>query len=232
MWRYIFSLWFSAAILSSSGQQPGQDREKQPPENTESGDQAALPKADWTPHDLKVGFNAIRSGRTVFGSDILTHEIQSALAMHQLNVILDLGIEENTYGEGYRYENKGRYFRFGADWNFVNDKESGNAISLGLRYARAGFDDRLEYSSDLGFGTTDISLENSKLNARWLEVTFNLRGKVVDNLYMGFTMRWQFMRKVNGEGQLATFNVPGFGNTKRQNSTAFDYYFMWRLPFG
>lgn len=236
MLRFIFSLCLVTLTLLTYGQQPagppsGGDQETPRPTGPRANEDNLLPKPDWNPHELKVGFNAIRSGRTFFGSDLITHEIQSALTMHQLVVVLDLGIEENTFGGDYAYENVGRYFRFGGDWSFVKDKKSGNAISLGLRYARAGFNDRLEYTADQGFGTADLTFENRELNARWAEVTFNLRGKIVSNLYMGFTMRWQFMRKVNGEGMLETFNIPGFGNTKRGNSTAFDYYFMWRIPF-
>jgi len=217
-------------ILYASAQSPADPpsgNQGTPPTEEEN----LLPKPDWSPYDLKLGFNAIRSGRSIFGSDIITHEIQAALAMHQLIVVLDLGIEENMYRNGYTYENQGSYFRFGGDWSFVQDKKSGNAISLGLRYARAGFNDRLEYTGDQGFGTTDFRYENPDLNARWMEVTFNLRGKVISNFYMGFTMRWQLMRRINGEGVLETFDIPGFGNTKRENSTAFDYYLMWRIPF-
>ncbi len=189
------------------------------------------PKPDWTPYELKLGFNGIRSGRTVFGSGLATHEIQVGLAMHRAIAILDFGIEENRRGESFNYVNTGQYFRFGGDWNFVKDKESGNVLSLGLRYARAGFKDDLTFSRDQGFGVEDFEYKNSNLSARWFEVTLNLRGKIISNLYMGFTMRWQTSRKVNGEGTLKTFDIPGFGKTRRENSTAFDYYIMWRIPF-
>ena len=100
-----------------------------------------------------------------------------------------------------------------------------------MRYARASFEDELTFTSDQGFGEQTFNVSNAKLNARWIEVVFGLRGKIVSNLYTGFTMRWQFARKINGEGELKTFDIPGFGKTRRENSTAFDYYFMWRIPF-
>ncbi len=189
------------------------------------------PKPDWTPHELKVGINAIRSGRTIFGSGLNTHEIQLGLAMYRAIVILDLGVEENRRGESFSYTNTGQYFRFGADWNFIKEQESGNVLALGLRYARAGFNDNLSYTNDQGFGEENFQFENANLNARWFEVTLNLRGKIVSNLYMGMTLRWQNSRKINGEGVLKTFDIPGFGKTRRENSTAFDYYIMWRIPF-
>ncbi|NQZ74963.1 MAG: hypothetical protein HRT61_02475 [Ekhidna sp.] len=188
-------------------------------------------KADWRPYDLKVGFNAIRSGRAWFESDISTHEGQVALALHRYNLVLDYGFEERQRGDSLDYSNSGSYVRFGFDRNFTKNKESGNVLSLGLRYARASFEDRMAFVEDQGFGEQEYILTNDNLSARWLEIALGLRGKIVSNLYMGFTMRWQFARKVEGEGLLKTFDIPGFGKTRRQNSTAFDYYLMWRIPF-
>ncbi|WP_420317177.1 DUF6048 family protein [Ekhidna sp.] len=183
------------------------------------------------PHELKIGLNAIRSGRTFSANDLTTHEIEAALAMGQFILIMDYGIEERQRGESFNYQNKGSFYRLGFDRNFTKDKESGNALTLGLRYARASFEDQMSFTADQGFGEQTYVLENNELSARWLEVAFGIRGRVVSNLYMGFTLRWQFARKINGEGELKTYDIPGFGKTRRQNSTAFDYYLMWRIPF-
>ncbi|MEP1034011.1 DUF6048 family protein [Ekhidna sp.] len=199
--------------------------------------QPAAPKkkkesVDFRPYEVKVGVNVIRSIRTFASSDDLTtHEFQTAVAIHKYNVVFDLGVEEHQRGETFAYQNKGSYYRIGFDRNFTKDKASGNVLSLGLRYARANFNDQLIYIADQGFGEQSYLLENDALAARWLEVAFNLRGRIVSNLYMGFTMRWQFLRQINGEGELKTFDIPGFGKTKRQNSTSFDYYLAWRVKF-
>ncbi len=217
MWRYLFSSILGLGFLGAFGQ---------------PADSLVLkPKTDWRPHEMKVGINAIRTGRSAFLPGLVTHEVQGMLSMHQLNLVVDLGLENNRFGSGYHYENKGTYYRFGGDWNFVKDKWNGNVVSLGLRYARAAFSDTLNYTNNQGFGETNFDFKNSNLKARWFEVTFNIRGKVISNLYIGFTTRWQLMRKIRGEQSLRTFNVSGFGNTKRRNSTAFDYYLMWRIPF-
>lgn len=199
--------------------------------------QPATPKnkkepVDFRPFEVKIGVNAIRSIRSFSGSsDLTTHELQTALAIHKYNVVFDFGLEEHKRGESFAYENNGSYYRIGLDRNFTKDKASGNVLSLGLRYARASFDDKLIFTTDQGFGEQEYVLENSTLTARWLELAFNVRGRIVSDLYMGFTMRWQFLRQINGEGDLKTFDIPGFGKTNRQNSTAFDYYLAWRILF-
>lgn len=217
MWRSTFSFIFLVACLSVLGQQQTPVKKKE--------------SVDLSPHELKVGVNAIRSGRSLSGSAYTSHEIETAIGIHLYNVVFDYGVEENQRGEAFDYQNKGSYFRAGVDRNFVKEKASGNVLSLGLRYARANFEDQMTFTADQGFGEQTYALANDDLSARWMEVTLGLRGKVVSNLYMGFTMRWQFSRKINGEGELKTYDIPGFGKTTRQNSTAFDYYLMWRLKF-
>lgn len=217
MWKYIFSITALVFSLTALGQPAKPPKEKEP--------------LSFRPYEVKIGMNAIRSGRTFAGSGFVSHEVEAAVAIHRYNVVIDYGIEKHEHGETFDYENKGSYYRVGIDRNFTKDKESGNVLSLGLRYARASFEDQMTYTADQGFGEQTYFLENNDLSARWLEVAFGLRGKIVSNLYMGFTMRWQFSRKIDGEGELKTYDIPGFGKTKRQNSTAFDYYLMWRVPF-
>ena len=214
MSKYIFSTIFLILVCASFAQEANETIER-----------------DFRPHEIKIGVNGIRSFRTPLNSDYTSHELQTMVGFYRYILVIDAGTEKNLRGETFNYENSGWYWRSGVDWNFIKNKESGNVLSLGLRYARASFKDELEYTSDQGFGEEDFRYSNTDLTARWYELTLNMRGKVATNLYMGFTLRWQFSRKINGEGDLKTFDIPGFGSTTRNNSTAFDYYLAWRLPF-
>ena len=181
--------------------------------------------------DVKVAINVLNAGRTFLGSGQDSHEGQVVFASSPFDLVFDYGVERNLRGAGYSYESDGSYIRVGIDKNFVQDDVSGNVLSLGLRYANASFDEFLNATVDNGFGEQTILLTNSNVNTRWFELTFNLRGKVVSNLYTGFTLRWKFGRLMTGEGTLKSFDIPGFGTTKRQNATSFDYYLAWRIPF-
>ncbi len=195
-------------------------------------DSVAEKKKNFRPYDVKVGVNVIRGWKTYFGSGKDSQEFEVALALHRSNLVFNYGIEENKRGGSFHYQNDGNYFRAGIDRNFVKNQGSGNVLSLGLRYARANFEDALTFTTDNGLGKQNITLSNPDLQSRWIELVFNVRGKIVANLYAGFTLRWQVAKKVDGEGELRTFDIPGFGNTKRKNSTAFDYYLVWRIPLG
>lgn len=181
--------------------------------------------------DVKVAVNLLNAGRTFLGSGQDSHEGQVVLATVPLDFAFDYGVEKNIRGGSYDYESDGSYYRIGFDRNFIKDDVSGNVLSLGLRYANASFDEVLNSTFDNGFGQETISLTNSNVSSRWFELAFNLRGKLASNLYTGFTLRWKFARQMSGQGTLQSFDVPGFGTTKRQNATSFDYYLAWRIPF-
>lgn len=239
MWKYIFNiLLVSYALLGFSQQQGGPPQgegqgngQENAAQGTTIKEELALKeKPDWSPIELKIGINATRWGRAIFNPDFSSMEVQGGLTMHRAIAILEIGGESIRRGESFSYTNEGWFFRLGGNWNFIKDK-SGNELSLGLRYARSSFEDELFFTDDFGFGEENFRYANESLNARWVEVILSIRGKIISNLYTGFTLRWQTVRKVKGEATLATFDIPGFGNTKRQNSTAFDYYFTWRIPF-
>lgn len=223
MWRYIFSVLLVGGCLAQAFSQ--EDVEPEKPKKPKK-------KIDIKPYEIKIGVNAVRIGRTSLTSGYSSQELETALALNRYNLVFDYGVEKHDRGDSLEYRNKGNYFRVGFDRNFSKDRSSGNVLSLGLRYGRANFEDQLNHTADQGFGERAFSYQNPDLSARWFEVALGLRGRLVSNFYMGFTMRWQFARKINGEGTLKTYDVPGFGKTTRKNSTAFDYYLMWRMPFG
>ena len=182
-------------------------------------------------HNVKIGINLIRAGKTHLGTNNDTKELELELGVNGSNFVFDYGTEKHDRISGYIYSNEGSYYRLGIDRNFIKRPSKGNVLSLGLRYARAGFEDELIYTLNNGFGDQNFNLSNPDLKARWIELVFNLRGKIVSQLYMGFTLRWKFSRKISGENELKTYDVPGFGNTSRENATSIDYYLMWRIPF-
>ena len=189
-------------------------------------------KESFIPHEIKLGFNAMSMGRTFFDKSFSSNELQSMLALNKYIMVIDLGTEKRNRGDTYHYSTEGYYFRIGIDKNFIKDKTEGNVLSLGLRYARSSFDQQLNYLINNGFGDQSIQLMDKELKARWIELTANLRGKITSNLYMGCTVRWKFSRNIKyTSNNLIVYDIPGFGNTKKETSSAFEYYIMWRIPF-
>jgi len=198
-------------------------------QNQEDSLEIEKPKKDLRPYEIKVGTNLSRSLRSL-GTSISTHELEAAISFYKYVFVVDYGIQKTIRNETFQYQNEGSFYRMGISSNFVKDQVSGNTIALGLRYARASFQDEMSFISEGFFGTQEVNLSNPNLTARWIELVFDIRGRITSNFVMGFSTRWQFARKINGEDILLTYDIPGFGNTKRQNSTAFDYYLMWRIP--
>ncbi|MEM9895759.1 MAG: DUF6048 family protein [Bacteroidota bacterium] len=188
-------------------------------------------EVDFTPRDFSVAYNLVNAGTSLLNANRNTHEIQFSSTLYRYLLVIDFGTDDHQRGELTDYTTTGQYFRAGIDRNFVNDISSGNVLALGIRYARSYFENELNHTLVQSIGEASINYQNDELKARWFELNVNLRGKIVSNLYAGFTLRWQTFRKLRGEGTLTAFEIPGFGTTRRNNSTAFDYYIMWRIPF-
>lgn len=189
------------------------------------------PKKNFRPYEFKVGTNIFRAGQSLASNSYNSQEIQAALSLYKYVIFVDFGVENNFRGNGYSYQNKGSYYRIGFDKNFIGNTDSGNVLALGLRYARANFNDKLNGKISSLYNNGELNLSNPKLSARWFEIVFDLRGKLISQLYSGFTLRWQFAKKVNGQQLLQTFDVPGYGTLKRSTAFMFDYYIAWRIPF-
>lgn len=185
------------------------------------------------PYEVKVGFNFARALRSAIEKDYSSQELTGLVSFDSYVFYLDYGFQKTDRSSDdadYHYMNNGSFYRLGISKNFIKNKVGGNTISIGARYARSSFKDELAYTVNDFFGEQPLNLENPNLTARWFELVFDMKGRVAANLFLGLTTRWQFLRKINGAGQLQPYDVPGFGTTQRPNSTAFDYYVTWRIP--
>jgi hypothetical protein len=58
-----------------------------------------------------------------------------------------------------------------------------------------------------------------------------LKIRVVEQLYMGFTVRYKLLMETSGTSGLSLYYVPGFGKNIGSSAFGFNYYISYRLPF-
>lgn len=223
MWKFTFS-WLLIIALNAHGQDAGE---------IVSGllDTDTLPK--YRVRSVSANFNVMRFGENLLNKPRNSYEVQGELGIHKFFLTGDFGFEETVR---QTYSSNGSYWRIGLDANMSAKWEEGNMIGIGLRYARANFSDQAVFSQTLLDGNDDpvlvqqIELSNDNLQARWGELIFKMRGAIHKNLYMGYTMRYQFYMILSPyPEELRPFDVPGYGKTRRPNSFQFDYYVGWRF---
>ncbi len=224
MWKFIFSGILLVSTFGLVGQEPEIVLLEQGPA--------------FSFRYLQANYNSFRLAQSILSGPKNSQEIQVELGIHKkFTVVADIGQASTIRGKTYNYESHGTYWRAGIDANMSSDPESGNFIGMGIRYARASFNDKISYdkSTDDWEGETleqNLNYSNPKLESEWVELVFKMRVKIWKQLYTGYTLRYQFFNQLNnGNETLNTFDIPGYGKTTIANSFGFDYYVGWRMNF-
>lgn len=188
----------------------------------------------------KIYFRSIRFGTDVLaliltGSDRFDGwELNADADFGRFYLAGDYGYEarNEVMANGGDYTNNGNYWRAGLDVNILKKDPDRNMLFFGLRYARSSFSDRASLTvEDPYFGTQQYDLANPAVTASWVEMVAGLRVKVWRELWMGFTSRLKLGLSVRGNGDLASYNVPGYGNVTDGSTWGFNYQLFWRFPF-
>lgn len=112
------------------------------------------------------------------------------------------------------YKTGAPYFRIGCDYNFANDKRSGNRILGGLRYGFSAFDYDVDGPDiiDPIWGTaTPFSVSGLSGAAQWMEAVFGLEAKVAGIVHLGWSLRYR-VRLYNKTSAVGSpWYVPGYG---------------------
>lgn len=187
----------------------------------------------------KIYFRSIR-----FGTDILALALSGSDRYDgwEVNVDADFGpfylagdygaaARNEILANGGSYSNEGTYWRAGLDVNILKKDPDRNMLFFGLRYAKSTYSERTNLTvSDPYFGTSQYMLYNSAANAGWGEMVVGLRVKVWKELWMGFTSRLKMALNVNGDTQVSSYNVPGYGVIQGGSTWGFNYQLFWRIP--
>jgi hypothetical protein len=186
---------------------------------------------DFRPTGVRFGTDLIQGIRGLSSSNFNGWEANVDVDFWRYYFAFDYGqwAQIETLENGY-YENDGSYWRVGADVSFLKKDPDRNMFFLGLRYAQSSFADSIAYSySDDNFGTITRQLENINLSASWVEITTGLRMKIWKYIWMGYTARIKLFPSLNGEGELESYNIPGYGRASADNWWGFNYQIFFKI---
>lgn len=196
------------------------------------GSWAQEAKKDFKPSELIVGVDAIRLGKTLF-TDETQLEFHSRIDFHQYYLAGEFGIDKTkASGNGFDYSAEGTFFRVGPQVNMMPYNKHRSSIYFGLMYARSSFSDQIIYDTDdTGWGAQSITYSNDNLTARWYEANVGINVKVLGPLYLGYTVRFKFAKKLSGAGELQPFEIPGFGEANKGSRFGLNYYLIYKLRY-
>ena len=152
----------------------------------------------------------------------------------------ELGNENKTSAEDLlNYTTKGSYIKVGFDYNaHDNWLNLENMIYLGMRYGISNFDQELNsyrvYNSNPYFGQSQIIQSGEQfegLTAQWVEIILGVKTRVFSSVFVGFSLRANFLVSNAKPDGFDNLYIPGFNKTYAGNFGAgFNYTVSYLLP--
>lgn len=188
------------------------------------------------PTGLRLGTDAIAVARNFYDDSYKGWEVNADVDFYRYYLAIDYGTWSRKFpGDSVDYSNDGRYWRIGADVNFLTRDEDRNMFFLGLRYGHSTFNETLRLIDvDPNWGTLDRyndPFKNVNVPAHWLELTTGIKVKMFSWFWMGYTARFKFGLHYGNTPEMKPYDIPGYGSTYKETTWGFNYQLMFRIPF-
>jgi len=173
-------------------------------------------------YGLRVGLDLHRLSKSLYDKNYKGLEVVADYKLTKRYYIAgEIGNEEKTVDDDrLNFTTKGTYFKVGFDYNsFENWLDMENMIYIGMRYGVSSFSQTLNsykiYDPTNYYGEKIvISGEKfSGLSANWVEVVGGLKAELFNNLYLGFSLRLNYLVSDKKPENFDNLYIPGFNRT-------------------
>ena len=191
-------------------------------------------------YGLRVGVDLHRLSKSFYDKDYQGLEIVGDYRVSKKFYIAgELGNEDKTTDDDrFNFTTKGTYFKVGFDYNaYENWLDMENMIYAGMRYGVSSFSHTLNtytiYDPTNYYGeNTIVSGEKfNGLTASWLEVVGGVKAKIINNLYLGFSVRINYLVSNKKPDTFDNLYIPGFNRTyDGKFGAGFNYTLSYMIP--
>jgi hypothetical protein len=191
-------------------------------------------------YGLRVGLDLHRLSKSFYDKDYQGLEIVGDYRISKKFYIAgELGNEDKTVDDDrFNFTTKGTYFKAGFDYNaYENWLDMENMIYAGMRYGVSSFSQTLNtytiYDPTNYYGeNTVVSGEKfNGLTASWLEVVGGIKAKIVNNFYLGFSVRLNYLVSNKKPDNFDNLYIPGFNRTyDGKFGAGFNYTLSYMIP--
>ena len=156
---------------------------------------------------------------------------------------MEIGNEKKTQqSERINFTTTGTYLKLGFDYNmYKNWKGMNNAIYLGMRIGNSFHKQQVNeyepYQIDHYWNTGVIKhgpeiREQDALSARWVEVVAGIKVKMINNIYMGLSLRLNRLMSHTRPSNFDNLYIPGFNKKTDENvwGAGFNYSLSYAIP--
>jgi len=224
MSKFTFSLWFCLIWVYQYGQTDSL-RAKTPAR-----------------FGLRIGIDAYRLARSSWDKGYRGLELCADYRVGKSwYATAELGNENNqVFDDRLTYTTQGQYIRLGFDYNlYDNWLDMDNMTYLGIRLGVSRFNHQIDQYKiyypnpylgennlvDGGFDFTDV-------HAEWLELVTGIKAEVLPRIYMGFSLRINYIINQKKPDGFENLYIPGFNRTySGPFGVGFQYNISYLIPF-
>ncbi len=173
-------------------------------------------------YGLRVGVDLHRLSKSFYEKDYKGLEILGDYRLtRRFYLAGELGNEEKTVDDDrLNFTTKGTYFKAGFDYNtFENWLDMENMIYVGMRYGISSFSQTLnsykiyDPTNYYGENTVISGTKFNGLTANWIEIIGGVKAELFSNLYLGFSLRLNYLVSNKKPDGFDNLYIPGFNRT-------------------
>ncbi|MFM9826907.1 DUF6048 family protein [Flavobacterium sp.] len=190
---------------------------------------------------LRVGVDLFKLTRSLYDNDYKGIEFVGDYRLTKKHYLAaEIGNENKTTDDPrLNFTTKGSYIKVGFDYNgYKNWLNMENIISIGLRYGVSTFSQELNtyktYNANPYFGEIPVLVSGEKFNglsASWIEVVAGIKAKVINNVYLGFSLRLNRLISNSKPASFDNLYIPGFNRTYDGDfGVGFNYTVSYFIP--
>lgn len=252
MLKYIFSFFLLLTLSLAQAQEPT----KKPSNNSDTvGEIPASQRATKTLEEkkndtipvktdrygLRLGLDLYKVTRALYDKDYKGIEVVGDYRLTKKYFLAaELGNENKTTDDDrLNFTTKGSYLKVGFDYNaYENWLDMENIISIGLRYGVSTFSQELNsykiYNPNPYWGEVPAISSGEKysgLTASWIEVVAGVKAKVINNVFVGFSIRLNRIVSNKQPDDFENLYIPGFNRTYDGDfGVGFNYTVTYFIP--
>jgi len=166
-----------------------------------------------------------------FGSD-LSADLE---VKPNLFAVVETGWEKLKIDQPYvDYQSSGTYMRAGADYNVLSPEadDKTSTFCIGVRYGYSIANQQVNsYVTEGYWGQARGSFPKQQFNSHWIETVLSLKGEILKNFYMGWSVRTKFMLSHTPLEIPSTYFTPGYGKSESSVALDFTYSIYYNFPF-
>ena len=158
----------------------------------------------------------------------------------RLFIVSELGSDEKELRtDNLRSKFSGNYIKAGLNYNLYNNLPGlNNEIYVGFRFATSKFKSEISeyiiYNKDRFWSQDPIfdNIINKGLNANWVELIIGINAELLNNFFVGLSLRLNRMLNQKKPENFTNLYIPGFNRVTENNNfgTGLTYSIIYQIP--